>query len=425
MASKADWAVLTYIAAHNNLDQLGRQSLEEIQNVGSTGSVVQGVLYDGAAGATLSVMNVVPGQIKYQQPLSSFDSGDPAGLINTAKWFFGNYPAEHYGLVLWSHGTGWEPREITAVTRESRPQAAVDAAETRERANNPGGRALFRTTLRAILKPDSAAERAILFDDGTGHSLDTLELARVADKIAGAVGQPLDLLGMDACLMANMEVAYELRKTVRYLVASEELVPGHSWPYQQIYGALRANPDLSPPELAKQIVAAYVGYYSTNPPPVGDVTKVALDLAQVDALAVAAGRLAQVLREEMSQQAEVLWSAQHEALRQENRNGKRTAHKFQFNLWDLGSLASRLAAHDQAAPTIKQAALAVTDALQPGGAIIAEGHYGAWFDGIGGVSVYLVPPSASRRISPSYQQLAFAQDTHWDAMLQAYFEALV
>jgi len=36
MADKAKWTILTYIAAHDNLYQLGRKSLLEIINVGST-----------------------------------------------------------------------------------------------------------------------------------------------------------------------------------------------------------------------------------------------------------------------------------------------------------------------------------------------------------------------------------------------------
>jgi hypothetical protein len=115
-------------------------------------------------------------------------------LIATAKWLFEQYPAERYGLVLWSHGSGWEPSEIEEVAKVARPVAPADSAESKERAGAPGSRALFRTTLRSLLKPERRAERAVLFDDGTGHSLDTLELARVAGAIAETVGQPLELL---------------------------------------------------------------------------------------------------------------------------------------------------------------------------------------------------------------------------------------
>ena len=84
---------------------------------------------------------------------------------------------------------------------------------------------------------------------------------------------------MDACLMANLEVAYQVRKSVSYLVASEELVPGESWPYDVIFGELRANPNRSARDLAASSVQHYFGYYADHPQAVGDVTKVALDLS--------------------------------------------------------------------------------------------------------------------------------------------------
>lgn len=420
MAHKAKWTVLTYIAAHNNLDALGKKSLDEILRVGSSDDVVHGVFYDGPVGAARYVMGD-PGYVKYQQQLGkSFDSGDPDELIATAKWLFDQYPAQRYALVLWSHGSGWEPAEIAEVAKEARSGAQADPAESQERAGAPGGRALFRSTLRTILKPDKPSERAILFDDGTGHSLDTIELARVARAIAKAIGQPLDLLGMDACLMANLEVAYEVRKDVRYLVASQELVPGHSWPYQTIFGALRANPDLGGAQFAKLVVEQYVGFYTANPPAAGDVTKVALDLGRIDDLVAATHQLAEALRGETTKLANALWNAQFATQQRETQEGRRNPSKFDYHLWDLRSLAAWLADSDLVSAPIRRAAAITVKALAPAaGCVLAEGHRGAWFDGIGGVSVYLMPRDL-QRISRAYKALAFAKDTQWDEMLDAY-----
>src|SRR5688500_15493315 len=80
MPNKAKWTVLTYIAAHNNLDQFGKKSLIEILNVGSTPEVVQGALYDGKTGAARYLMGD-PGVVESQEQLGHFDSGDPDGLI--------------------------------------------------------------------------------------------------------------------------------------------------------------------------------------------------------------------------------------------------------------------------------------------------------------------------------------------------------
>jgi hypothetical protein len=418
--AKARWTILTYIAAHNNLAMLGQLSLNQILQVGSTADVVHGMLYDGPGGGGRYIVGN-PGVVSEQDPFEEFDGGDPDGLITTARWLFEKCPAERYGVVLWSHGTGWTPAEITKVASEARPDAAGKDDESRERAGSPGSLALFRSTLRALQRPASRAERAVLFDDGTGHSLDTLELQRVMSAIAEAVGQPLELLGMDACLMASAEVAYELKASVRAFVASSELVPGHSWPYSAVYGALRGHPDMRGIDLARLVVERYVQFYTEKPPTIGDVTKVALDLGRIDAIGSAARSLADALTQDMANQSAVIWDAQRAARTHETNGAKRSPSKFDFHLWDLGSLASGIAASVQGSEAVRGAASAVKTALKPGDALLAEGHRGAWFDGIGGVTVYLVPPGV-QRVSPYYGQLAFARQTHWGDMLMRYHE---
>lgn len=423
MASKAKWTVLTYIAAHNDLDQFGKKSLMELLGVGSTSDVVLGALYDGKSGAGRYVMGD-PGAVEWQKQLGSFDSADPDELIATAKWLFEQYPAERYGLVLWSHGSGWEPSEIEEVAKEARPGGQSDAEESKERAIAPGSRALFRTTLRTLVKPEKRAERAILFDDGTGHSLDTLELARVVLEIAEAVGQPLELLGMDACLMANLEVAYEVRNAVRYLVASEELVPGHSWPYKEIFGVLRTNPGFGGAEFAKLVVEKYVGFYKHNPPPGGDVTKVALNLSRIGDVSNGLGKLAEAILSKIDSQALVLWQAQDKTRQHEEgprvpvhatKEKRRT--KFDFHLWDIGTLTRELSTAGES--DVKAAARSLQNVLSPGAsAVLAEGHVGSWFDGIAGATVYLV--RAPTRVSPHYAKLALTKDTRWGELVSAY-----
>lgn len=419
MPRKTQWTVLTFIAAHNNLEAFGKKSLTEILDVGSTGEVVLGAFFDGKTGAGIYTMGIdAPGRVEHQQLLGNFDSGDPAGVVAAAKWLFDKYPAERYAIVLWSHGTGWEPAEIDEVAREVRPAEPLGSDETRERSAAPGRQVLFRPTLRALLKPAKPRERAILFDDGTGHSLDTIELGNAVAEIAAAIGQPLDLLGMDACLMANVEVAWQLRGHVKYLVASQELVPGHSWPYGKIFGKLIATPAMNAATLAKLIVDEYVAYYTANPPGAGDITKVALDLSRIDELRKAADEFAAAILADIDSEANPLAAAQIAARDQESRKGARKPNKFDFHLWDLGTLARRLAARNPGS-AIANASANLLQALQPGaGAVLAEGHVGDWFDGLGGVTAYL--PMNPARASAHYADLGFAQDTRWPKMLAEY-----
>lgn len=437
---KAQWTILTYIAAHNNLEALGQRSLDQILSVGSTPQLKLAALYDRYDGATRYIAGE-PGQAAVEELLNNFDSGDPDVLLETARWVFNLCPAEHYALVLWSHGSGWQPEdrersagkqifsgwtpeEIARIAQQVRGNDDVSDEESAERAGNPGSMALFRTTLAHILKQDEA-ERAVCFDDGTSHSLDTLELERVVREVQAIIGQPLDLLGMDACVMATLEVAYQVRQYVRYFVASEELVPGRSWPYDTILGTLHSAPEKDPRDLSALIVQQYVEYYTQNQPPLnyGDVTKVALDLSRISELVQPVHELSKALLADMEHQAQHLWNTQRETQVKETLKGQRDPSKFSFHLWDLRTLAAHLVKYSPKT-TIQETAQAVVAVLQPGRAIIEEGHRENWFDGIGGVSIYAVPPNL-QRISPYYHEVALAKDTHWYEMLKNYHEALL
>lgn len=416
---KADWTILVYIAAHNNLDECGTRSLEQILRAGSSARVNVAVLYDSWQGGAHYIASR-PTRPEEKEPHTRLDSGDPNQLLATARWVFERCPAQRYGLVLWSHGSGyWDHAELKRIAQQARGKMAN--IEEPERHVATKSMALFSTTLRKMMLNKSADERAILFDDGTGHSVDTLELEKVCAAIHGLIGQPLDLLGMDACLMATLEVAYQLRQHVSYLVASEELVPGTSWPYDTILQKLHAMPDMSGADLAVQIVHDYSAYYADNPPSLnkGDVTKIALDLAKIEQLVVPLQRLSTALQNNLSDVYRVLHQSQYNAFLKETFQQRRNPSitKFGYHFWDVATLVASLAINAEQV-NIREAAAAMLAALKPGEAVLFEAHQGDWFDGIGGVSIYMAPPNLP--VSTAYGDLALDQATGWGAMLKAY-----
>jgi hypothetical protein len=422
LAPKGKWTLLTYIAADNDLYSMGKQSYDQIIKVGSTAEIRHGVLFDWPAGAARYIAGK-PGLVQQQEQLGDYDSADPERLIETARWVFERYPAERYGLILWSHGTGWAPKEIEKVARRVRGDGNVESAESNDRAVMPGSRAFFRTTLSEMLKPDHSAERAILFDDGTGHALDTLQLDRVTGEISKRIGQKLDFIGMDACLMASVEVAYQLRKNVACMAASEELVPGQSWPYDLIFQKLATNPEMTPRQFSDLVVQEYVGYYGQHPPAfgAGDITKIALDLSRTEELVISMRRLAECLMEGMKNALPFLEKSQTDAYLKETRDEDRRVSKFNYHLWDIVSVCRNLSKAG-GADEVQTAAGQVLKAFEESGLVVRSGHLGEWFEGIGGLSAYWIPPNKGRprHISGYYPQLDFAQDASWARMLEAY-----
>lgn len=409
-AAKAKWTFMVYIAGDNNLSSAGVEDLREMREVGSTADVNVLVQFDNAETEGTRRFRVLKGGNDLVQTLGETDSGDPNVLLDFVKWAQAGYPAERYALILWNHGGGWEPLAIDTIAQEVRSPGYSDR-EGAERAASTLRRAFFRPTLEAILRLDSPQERAICSDDGSGHALDTIELGKVLDKAVAVLGQKLDLLGMDACLMSNLEVAYQAQPYVNYVVASEESEPNEGWPYELILAELVAAPDMPTAELARAIVAAYIQSYQAMGYS-GDVTQAALDLSQLEGLNGALDTLADALLARMPNNISAqIWKAQ--------RKTKRFWHNTLADVGHFGKEMRRATRHKP----IRAAADAVMDALEqgPGHLVLAEEHNGSGVRDCTGVTLYM--PSPLVGLSRFYGDLDFAKHRRWLELLKAYLEA--
>lgn len=405
---------MVYMAGDNNLSSAGDADLVEMRRVGSTDRVSVVTEFDSAGSHGTRRFHVErDGHGEQSTSIGETDSGDPQVLIDFVDWATTTYPAKRYALVLWNHGGGWEPLEVDRIARSVNSPGYTER-ELSDRMGSRVGRAMFRTTLERIFALDSPRERAICSDDGSGHSLDTIELGRVLRTVTDRLGRRLDLLGCDACLMSNLEVAYESRPYARYMVASEENEPNQGWPYDRILDALTENPDMSAAELGRHIVTSYIAWYGDIEHP-GPVTQCAVDLDRMDELTGPLDELAAAIAGGLPALAGDLWRAQRGAARFWNNT-----------LWDLKHFAELLGGGDtnggapDASPDLTAPVAAVIEALAPGDDrfVLEEGHAGESVARCGGVTAYLPPPITP--ISRFYADLAFAREREWNSMLEAY-----
>jgi hypothetical protein len=401
---------MVYLAGDNNLSPAGDVDLKEMRAVGSTSDVNVVVQYD-CAGEKGTVRYHVrrDGLDEQTSALGRMDSGDPQTLVDFIAWAAAGYPAERYALILWNHGGGWEPSEMDHIAR-SVGAHDYNMREAAERSSTPLGRTLFRTSLAKIFSLPSPAERAICSDDGSGHSLDTVELGNVLKQAVARLGRPFDLLGMDACLMSNLEVAFQVRPYAAHMVASEENEPNNGWPYDAVLRLLADDPDTPARELAAHIVQAYVRSY-VDAGYSGPVTQTALDLSKVGDVARAMDGLADALMRHLPDAAFEMWKAQ-----------KLSARFWHNTLWDITHFCEELE-KVTADEDVRQAAQRAREVLRqgPGQYVIAEAHSGAKVARCGGSTVYLLPPIME--MSRYYDDLDFAQKHRWAAMLKAYHAA--
>jgi hypothetical protein len=82
-------------------------------------------------------------------------------------------------------------------------------------------------------------------DESSAGSLTFNELKNVFQRVRDELGRPIDILGMDNCLMSMAEICYELRGLAEIVVGCESFSPASGWPYREVLERL-ANDFVSP-----------------------------------------------------------------------------------------------------------------------------------------------------------------------------------
>lgn len=408
MASR--WAFMVYMAGNNSLSDAAGVDLAELRKVGSSEDVkVLGfVKQSGTNSAQRFVVNKAGANEKVED-LGNVDSGSPQTVIDFFRWGVDNAPADKYCLVLWNHGGGWAPDDFDQIYTPVRMVERNLRAELNGLAKRSVARAVFSTTVGKVLNQPTAVERMICVDDGSGHSLDTIEVGNVLKAAAAKTGRPIDVFGMDACLMSGLEVASQVTKSCLVVAGSELVEPGAGWSYEALLRALAAKPRMDGVELGKAIVSSYIDSYR-NSHQEWPVTQSAIRTGGLSGLSTAIDSLATALKRTVRTQWAAVFSAH-------TRISEVYAHT---DLYDLREFCLNLR-KSIADVRVKAAANDVIKALKPNGCVIAQGHLGAQVTNTGGVSVYLPRPGQS--ISKYYSDLEFAKQHGWDDFLSAYHAA--
>lgn len=159
--------------------------------------------------------------------------GDPNNLTAFINWATSTYPAENYVLDLWNHGAdiqGYGGDEIKENNHESFKVPQLK---------------------QAIQK---------------------------SNFISG--GKKFEIVGFDACLMANLEVHNAMKSFANYIVSSEQLEPGHGWDYKPIIKAMENGSVRDGIELGKVIADGFLA--QANQQQTNQVTLSVVEASKID-----------------------------------------------------------------------------------------------------------------------------------------------
>jgi hypothetical protein len=96
---------------------------------------------------------------------------------------------------------------------------------------------------------------------------DILTLPEFGQALAGAtsdIGRTLDMIGIDSCSEATVEMFYEIYPHADYLVASEKNIPNEGFPYTPILNRLSSSPGQTPLAFASGLVQDYIDWSRYN-----------------------------------------------------------------------------------------------------------------------------------------------------------------
>ena len=171
------------------------------------------------------------------------DSSRAASLTDFLEAAHRQLPAASTALVLWAHGSGIDHVHDTPAKRGG---GLGGLSPWTPRAVGPQVCAPW--IARAPTAPPYGCRWGP--DPNSGQFLTNVTMKKA---IAASPQRRVELLGLNACWMAALEVEYELRSVADIEVASQ--VYARPWPYRAIAEALSRTPPPSAEQLARTIVA--------------------------------------------------------------------------------------------------------------------------------------------------------------------------
>ena len=365
------WTVLHYSMADTNLEPFMVEDVNELGAVGSNENLHVRELMDRSAeygddelldqgswvgGRVLDLG--APGTTEVVSDLGDVNSADPALLAQFIAEGIEQNRAGHYALIISDHGASW-----------------------------PG------------IGPDEGSDN------------DVLDLAELTSAVSSGLEQAgvdkLDLLGFDACLMANYEVASAVAPLADRMVASQELEPGHGWDYGSLQ-VLADDPDATADELGSAIIAGFQAQAQEQGTQ-DQITLSMVDLTQMEAVDTAVADFAAALSEQSTVVAPAVGQSEATTLA----FGKSPDETQDKHLSDLGLLASSIG---ESAPEVAAQAGELVAALD---AAVLEDIEGSGTAGATGLSIYL--PPVAELADPAYAEVVSSGP--WGGFLDSYYGA--
>lgn len=287
-AYKDGWTILVYIAGDNDLYKFAIRNMAQLGTIGSDDKLLNIVIHfdyhQNLQPKESRRFFVERGRLVQVGSIPAMDSGSEKTLISAAEWAIKNYPSRYFAVVLWNHGSG--------DLNPSKARQLINPAELFYYDPITHQITLDRSITFLEFLSQKAFERGICFDDSTGNYLNDTRLAIALQEIVRLRNnRKIDIVLMDACLMAGIGTAQLLSHYADYMTGSQEVVLGPGYNYASLVRPL-ASKALSPEAFAQHTVSSYAATYG---PVTQDYTESAINLNNMNLIAQNVNSLARLI----------------------------------------------------------------------------------------------------------------------------------
>jgi len=248
--TKKPWTCLFYLCGDNYLAKDVEDDFREICAAGASPALHVAVQIDRPTGAARYVL---PERRRRRPPapvadLGNVNTGDPAAAIDFLAWGMREFPSARLAVILSGPGL------------PTMPKAGGEAAATRQ-------------------------EFTLFPDETSKDALNAAELRHLfQESLSRARRKRVDVVGLDSCSHAFLEVAYQLEDLTTLLVAPQTFLPGTGWPYERLLTAWRRRRPADPESLARLLVSEVIAAYRKEQGP-PQIALSAIDLRALDQVA--------------------------------------------------------------------------------------------------------------------------------------------
>ncbi|MBW4492062.1 MAG: clostripain family protease [Oscillatoria princeps RMCB-10] len=203
-----DWIFLYWMPYDNNLSRFGEPILEMLAKGVRSENILVAVESDFWGAKNLSRRAIAKDRVEVEQ-LETANSASEEVFVEYLNWANSRFVADKWAIVFLGHG------------------GRLDE-----------------------ISPDE--------DTGTAQSgtqwMNIKKLSDVIQEFNKKIGKPVELLFLQNCNKATIEVHYTLREAARYTLASQKLLGAPNYYYEQVLQFLGSNPGVNGGQLAEKIM---------------------------------------------------------------------------------------------------------------------------------------------------------------------------